>query len=427
MWENVDVKGLTPEEAIAKALDLLFEYWKKTNRSVISEAGKRPERKDITEEAKQSVAKVNKLVLGELRTNPELFRDEESAAAVPCDDGTGREDDRTTDAQQLPHETTPTRPPRQNQGQQQQQQQQRSDNRGEEVASGPSSPRNLRSRATNATRDRRVNAPQRIPDLQHQLQAVVQAAVQAQHRVGQTGAGYQGIKYWGRRGAQNQSRPPRTRSNHDQQQSGAEPTQTQTDDTPRPQQNDRRLDSISVKIEQGPVSDAPVSTTSFRPNTRGPDNQARREHSAHPTTPKREGPRRNPRRGANQPGPDAANTDANANNVNPRHPRRRRAPAQQRPANRGSSEPQPPPPSQQQQHRETPHLLGKLNRDSDDLERRLGLLEANIRVQEGALQETNREFNDARRVAADMRRALSALDEVAPPLLRRSGSEKALI
>ncbi|KAK8091460.1 hypothetical protein PG997_001821 [Apiospora hydei] len=388
MWANMDIKGLTLEEAIAKALDLVFEYWKKTNRSLISEA-RMPGRKDITAEAQMKVLKVKIIVLGELKKNPELFQEGERQVTPALGDGTDRQD----------AEESPSRRPRQ-----QQHQQEMPDNRGEQAVPNTYLSRNLRPRPGNAARDQAQNdAAPRLPDLQHQLQT----GVQEQHRGGQTGAGLQEGRPRGRgRGGQNQPRP-HTRNYHDQR-SGVEPVQMPADAS-RAQQVDRFLDSIMVRTDPSPVSEAPRSDP-YRPGPRGQDTQAaHRAQPAHPTTPTNEGPRRNPRRGANRRGLEPANNNANTSPERP-PPRRTARPRKGGPARNNPSSTAPP----TQQNRATPHLLDKIDRQSEDIKQRLEKLEANIRSQERAIRGLERECNDARRVAADMRRALSALDEVAP-------------
>ncbi|KAK8022813.1 hypothetical protein PG993_013580 [Apiospora rasikravindrae] len=381
MWANMDVKRLSLEEAVAKALDLVFEYWKKTNRGLISETGKMPGKKDITQEAQMKVLRVKIMVLGELKRNPELFReDDKQVAAAPGGATDGKD-----------AEETPSRRPRQIRGRQEHQQEM-PDNRAEQAAPKTYFFRHLRPRPGNATRDRREHdAAQRLPDLQRQLQR----AVQAQHRGSQTGAGPQEGRPRGRgREDHNQARPL-TLYDHEQQ-SGVESP----------------LDPgcITVRTDPSPASDAPRSG-SFRPVTQY--DRASQVQSAHSTTPTRRGPRRNPRRGANRTGLGEANTNTNATanaNSRPRH----RAAGRKGAAAKDRSTAPSPPPQQQRQHIETPHLLDKIDRQSEDLKQRLGKLEANIRSQERAIQEMERECNDARRIAADMRRALSALNEVAP-------------
>lgn len=379
----LDVEGLTTEEAVAKKLDLVLEYWTKTNQKLIERAiglG----RKDIAKMAGLKVAKVKAMVSRKLREDPGFVRDDDEEAAAAPGDQAHRENVETADAQPLPMET-PTRAPRRNWGQRELQLL-RADMQGKQVATGPPSPRKARSQAAQNNSD---------------LQLQIKKGIQAQSRGALTGTGPRGRTARGRGAGRSPSRSP-TKPNPGQQRDG-EPAQTQIE-TPRRSHNDEQPDSIITWTDRSPVSDAPKSTA-FRSDTRGRNNPAPRALLEPPTAPTKQGPRRNARRGVvSKIEQSAANADANAT-AKPR-PARRAAPKSRSASN-------PPAPAPSPKCRETPHLLDKIDRQCDDLEQQLDSLRASIRSLKEASQQAERELQDLRRVADNMRRRLSTPDEFA--------------
>lgn len=387
--KTLDVAGLAIEEAVAKALDLVLQYWKQHNKVGISEAITTPGRRDIAKVADLKVPKVNALVFQKLKQDPGFFRDDEEAAVDPSDQV--RESTETDDAQDL-HSETPTRVRRQTQGQQPRRQH-RLNIQEKQAAPGSLSPLKLRSgrRVENATGERREDEASETPDMEYQTEEVDRA----EHRAGHTGTESRGRTTRGRGQDRSPSRSP-IETHHDHQQKDGEPAPARID-TPRTPQNDGQLDGNPIKADPSPVFDAPESAT-----VRSDARVAHPVKLEYPTTPTREATRRYPRHGGSRIGRNAANVDASATVIARPRPTRRRAAPKPGPASKPSA-PSP-------QHRETPHLLDMIDRQCDELKQRLDLLEASVRSQQQAIRDTQRELNDFQRVAADKRRALAVLD-----------------